>query len=296
MRKKIIQITLTLNGQQQVFNSDNQNQLTSRELAVSCSLAYGNGAITPTAQIRVYGLPLDKMNKLMRLQWNTMDSLLNTVRIEAGDQGDTLKLVYEGNITQATIDANAAPDIPLIITSQMAAFEKAKVSPPYTLEKDVQMDAALIVEELATGMGYEFNNNGVEHIITDTSLEGSDLEKIQKLAVICDFDLYIDGKKIDICKKGEPRTLKIPVISPSTGLIGYPVPDIKGVNFSCLYDPLVRFGGIVRIQNSQLGDIVNRDWRIYGLTAQLEANIPNGKWQIDAQATWRDSTDVAIGR
>lgn len=293
MKRKVIRITITLNGQDEVFTAQGNNRISSTGLAVSTSLAYGNGAITPTAQITVYGLPMDKMLKLMRVQWNTMQALLNTVRIEVGNEGESLSIAYEGNITQATIDANAAPNIPLIITSQMAMVEKARVTEAYTIEKDVTIDAANIVEELARGMGYEFTNNGVEHIITDTTLEGSDIEKIQKLAIICDFDLYVDQKLIAICKKGTARTIKIPIISPSTGLIGYPVPDIKGVAFSCMYDPTIKFGGIVTIQDSAI-TVCNADWRLYGFTAQLEANIPNGKWQIDAQATWRDSKDAAV--
>ena len=293
MKRKVIRITITLNGQDEVFTAQGNNRISSTGLAVSTSLAYGNGAITPTAQITVYGLPMDKMLKLMRVQWNTMQALLNTVRIEVGNEGENLSIAYEGNITQATIDANAAPNIPLIITSQMAMVEKSKVAPPYTVGKDVSIDVADIVEALCIVMGYEFTNDGVSHMITSTMIEGSDLEKIQKLAIACDFDLYVDQKVIAICKKGTARTLEIPVLSPSTGLIGYPVPDIKGVAFSCVYNPKIKFGGVVTIQNSAI-TVCNADWRLYGFTAQLEANIPNGKWQIDAQATWRDSKAAAV--
>ena len=294
MKRKVIRITITLNGQDEVFTAQGNNRISSTGLAVSTSLAYGNGAITPTAQITVYGLPMDKMLKLMRVQWNTMQALLNTVRIEVGNEGENLSIAYEGNITQATIDANAAPNIPLIITSQMAMVDKSKVAPPYTVDKDVSIDVADIVEALCIVMGYEFTNDGVSHMITSTMIEGSDLEKIQKLAIACDFDLYVDQKVIAICKKGTARTLEIPVLSPSTGLIGYPVPDIKGVAFSCVYNPKIKFGGVVTIKDSAIGGVVNQDWRLYGFTAQLEANIPNGKWQIDAQATWRDSKYAAV--
>ena len=296
MNEKVIKVTITLNGGTEYFTSEWDNQLSSTGLAVSCNLNYGNGAITPTAQITIYGLTMQKMLKLMRVQWNTMQALLNTVKVEVGERGSELTVAYEGNITQATIDANNAPDVPLIITSQMAVYEKAKVTAAYVLEKNVQMDAALIVEELAVGMGYQFTNDGVTHIVTDVTLEGSDLEKIQKLATMCDFDLYVEQKLIAICKRGTARTLSIPIVSPKNGnLIGYPVPDIKGVSFACLYDPNIKFGGIIRIRDSII-DVCNADWRLYGYTAQLEANIPNGKWQINANATWRDSKDAAVQR
>jgi hypothetical protein len=295
MKRKIIKLTLTLNDQTVYFTAEGDNQLQASGLAISCNLAYGGGAITPTAQITVHGLAIEQMNKLLRVQWNTMQALMNTVRIEVGNQGEELSIAYEGNITQATIGANSAPDIPLVITSQMAMVHKLKLRDPYVLDKDITQDGALIIEMLANEMGYTFENNGAYKIITDVTLEGSPMEMIQKVADICDFDLYVDQKSIAICKAKQPRQLKIPIISPSTGMIGYPEPDIKGVSFSCFYDPTVKFGGIVTIKDSII-QVCNADWRLYGLTAQLEANIPNGKWQMDCQATWRESTDAAISR
>ena len=294
MKRKVIRITIMLKGEkQEVFTTEGQNTLSSTGLSVSCNLTFGNGAITPTAQITVYGLTLDKMLKLMRVQWNTMQALLNTVRIEVGNDGEELQLAYEGNITQATIDANAAPNIPLIITSQMAAYEKSKFSGAVTT-KGGPVHLSDIAMFIAFDMGYKFTNDGVERVVSDVVLEGSSVEKLQKLAIAYDFDLYIEQKTVAICKKGGARTLKIPVISPSTGMQGYPVFDIKGISFSCLYDPLVRFGGLIRIKDSLLGEIVNTDWRVYGYTAQLESNIQNGRWHINGNATWRDSTDVAV--
>ena len=295
MKRKIIRLTITMNDQKVYFTGEGDNKLQSAGLGISCNIAYGGGAITPTAQITVYGLEMSNMLKLMRVQWNTMQALLNTVQIEVGEQGGLLSTVYVGNITQATIDANASPDIPLIITSQMAVVENLTLRPPFSLAKGETADGADIIRYLSNEMGYTFTNNGAQKIITDLTLEGSALEMIKKLADICDFDLYVDQKTIAICKSKGYRELKIPLISPQTGLLGYPVPDIKGISFSCLYDPIVKFGGIVRIAGSAI-TVCNGDWRLYGLTSHLEANIPNGKWQMNGQATWRDSTDVAIAR
>ena len=125
---------------------------------------------------------------------------------------------------------------------------------------------------------------------------GSGIEIIEKLSHACRFDLYIDQRSISICPIGGSRELKIPVITPKTGLIGYPAPDQRGITFSCAYDPLVRFGGIVQIRESIIGDVVNQDWRVYGLVATLEANIPQGKWQMNVNATWRNSKDAAVQR
>ena len=296
VKKKVIKITLTLQDGVEIFTAQGDNRLSSTGLAISANITYGNGSISPTAQITVHNLPMDTMLKLMRLQWNTMQALLNTVKIEVGEQGDPLKVAYEGNITFATINTDSAPDVSLVITSQMAVVEKMKPTEPFVVNKNEKIDAADIVRFLAHEMQYEYKNYGVSHIITDTTLNGSNIEKIANLAQMCDFDLYIDQREITICKKGGSRELKIPVITPNTGLIGYPAPDQRGIVFTCAYDPLVRFGGIVQIRESIIGHVVNQDWRVYGLVATLEANIPQGKWQMNVNATWRNSKYAAVQR
>lgn len=296
MKKKVIKITLTLQDGVQTFTAEGDNRLSSTGLAISTNITYGNGAISPTAQITAYGLPLSTVNKLTRVQWNTMQAILNMVKIEVGEQGQPLKVAYEGNITFATVNTDGAPNVALVITSQMAVVEKMRPTAPFTIPKGEEVDAADIVKFLAQDMQYEFENYGVTHILTDTTLNGSNIEKIEKLAQMCDFDLYIEQRLIVICKKGGDREVKIPIITPKTGLIGYPAPDQRGVTFSCAYDPLVRFGGIVQIRESIIGDVVNQDWRVYGLVATLEANIPQGKWQMNVNATWRNSKDAAVQR
>ena len=295
MKRKVIKLTLTLRDGVEVFTAQGDNRLSTDGLAVSCNIAFGNGSITPTAQIVIHGLALSKMLKLMRVQWNTMQSLLNTVRIEVGEQGSPLIVAYEGNITQATIDANAAPDVPLVITSQMAVYENMKVAEPYITPKDQDIDVADIISELCQKMGYEYENNGVSKIVVNYTLEGSDLDKIKQLCTECDIDLYVENKLIAICPKGGARLIKTPVISPSSGLIGYPVPDIKGVSFSCLYDPSIRFGSICKIENS-LMTTCNGEWRIFGVTTHLESEMPNGNWFCEVKATYRNDENVAIAK
>ena len=295
MKKKIIKITLTLRDGDVSFTAEGDNRLSSTGLAISTAITYGNGAISPTAQITVYGLPIETMNKLFRVQWNTMNSLLNMVKIESGEQGGKLTTDYEGNITFATVNMNGAPNASLVITSQMAVVEKMRYTDPFIIPKGESADVADIIKFLCDDMGFQFENNDVSHILTATTLNGSNLEKIEKLAQMCDIDLYVEQRSITICKKGASRPLKIPVISPTSGLIGYPSPDQRGLTFSCVYNPIVRFGGIIRVSGSAIS-VANADWRIYGLVTTLEANIPQGKWQMDVNATWRDSKDAAVQR
>ena len=100
MNRKVIRLTITLADGTETFTTEpGQNKLSSQGLRVLCDIAFGFGAVMPSAQIRVYGLALERMNKLFRKRWNTLGQLMNTIKIEVGEQGQELALAFEGNIT-----------------------------------------------------------------------------------------------------------------------------------------------------------------------------------------------------
>ena len=294
MNRKVIRLTIMLADGAETFTTEpGQNKLSSQGLRVLCDIAFGFGAVMPSAQIRVYGLALERMTKLLRVQWNTMGALLNTVKIEVGEQGQELALAFEGNITFAYPDFNAGPDVPLVIESQAAILENLKPAKSTTFKGEC--DIADVVKSICDDMGYKFENNGYSAKQKDITINGTGIEKIKKLSYDHGFDLYIEAGLIAIAPKNGARKIQIPVIKPTTGLIGYPVPDIKGVSFKCLYDPLLRFGGVVKIEDSIIG-VCNGEWRVYGLRISIEANQPNGNWFCDVNATWRNSDDAAVSK
>jgi hypothetical protein len=297
MKRKVIRVTIRLEGKDDVFTSEGQaNQLQSTGLRILCRITNGNGAISPFANIQIYGLAMDKMAKLMRIHWNTLQAVLNTVTIEAGDEGDELSTVYKGNITFAKIDMNGAPNPYLNIESQSAIVDGLRAVEPVSFVGG-DIDGAEMIRIIAENyMGYRFENNGASLIIAGGGVyEKTYMQMIQKIAQEANFDLYIEQDLIAICPKGGARQIRIPTISPKNGLVGYPTPDVRGVSFRCFYNPNIQFGGIVKIQDSIL-EKCNGDWRIYGVTTVLEANQPQGAWFMDINATWRNSTDVAIAR
>lgn len=287
MDKKAIRTTITLVNDK--FDDDT-NQIIAEGLRTICNIQFGGGAVMPYAEIIIYGLRLDVMHKLMRVRWQDINSMLNTIRVETEGA-----IVYEGNITFAYIDTSNAPNVSLRIRSITAIYESLAPAVPvvYFGERSV----VGIIEDIATKMGYAFVNNGVpESLVTnDITLEDTDLNKIRKLCRDYQIDLYIENKSITIAPQGGPRDIRIPLITPKTGLIGYPVPTMQGVDFRCLYDPMIRFGGLVRIQDS-LMETTNGDWRIFGTTIQLESEMPGGAWFIDVRATHNEPNITAISR
>lgn len=293
MNKKVIRATITLVGD--TFDESGSNVLIYEGLRTSVVMRFGGGAIMPSAEVTAYGLSLSAMHKLMRIRWQDLNSMLNRIRIEAGEQGQPLTHVFEGNITFAYIDTSNAPEIALRISSMAGILEAYRPATPLSLPGDTPVVQA--IADICERMGYIFENNGVPEslVMQNVTLVDTDMNKIRKLCAAYQIDLYVEHGLIAIAPQGAPRTLRIPVLTPKTGLLGYPVPTIQGVDVRCLWDPMVRFGGIIRIADSIM-ETTNGDWRAFGVTTTLESEIPGGAWFMDIQATFRGANDAAISR
>ena len=293
MNKKVIRATITLVGD--TLDESGSNVLIYEGLRTSVVMRFGGGAIMPSAEVTAYGLSLSAMHKLMRIRWQDLNSMLNRIRIEAGEQGQPLTHVFEGNITFAYIDTSNAPEIALRISSMAGILEAYR--PASQLAFPGETPVVRAIADICERMGYIFENNGVPESLTmqNVTMGDTDMNKIRKLCTAYEIDLYVEHGLIAIAPRGAPRTLRIPVLTPKTGLLGYPVPTIQGVDVRCLWDPMIRFGGIIRIADSIM-ETTNGDWRAFGVTTTLESEIPGGAWFMDIQATFRGANDAAISR
>lgn len=292
LSKKVIRTTITLVNDK---FSDGSNRIVAEGLRTLCMVQFGGGAIMPHAEVAIYGLNMEAMHKLTRIRWRDINSMQNIIRVEAGDEGGDLSLVYEGNITFAYIDMSNAPDVAFRIRSITAVYNAYLPTPSSMIVGDYPVAHA--IENIALGMGYEFENNGVPESLTmtDTTLVDTELNKIRKLCRDYEIDLYIEHNLIAIAPQGAPRRLKVPVISPSTGMIGYPIPTMQGVDVKCFYHPSIRFGGLIKIANSVM-ETCNGDWRVFGVTINIESELPNGNWFMNIRATHNEQNNDAISR
>lgn len=295
MNRKILKVTLTVLGETKEFtSSEGSNQLSATGLRIAANIISGNGSVMPNAQIKIYGLKFENMLNLLRLQWHTLQALMSTVKLEAGEEGGNLSIVYEGNITFAYPDMTAAPNVALTIESMASVVESLQVKSLPDEIKD-SIDAAALIETICGRMGYVFeNHNNASHMINGT-YEGSDLNRIRTICAACDFDLYTEKNLIAISPKGVARKIPMPVITPKSGLVGYPTPDLRGIKFKCLYDKSLRFGGLVEVKDSEI-TVCNNKWRVYGLTISLDSETQKGNWFCEVNGSWADSKDAAISR
>jgi hypothetical protein len=292
MNKKIIRTTITLVGD---TLADGSNQIITEELRTLCVINFGNGSVVPTAEVIIYGLNMPAMLKLMRIRWRDIRSMQNTIKVEAGEQGKELVTVYEGNITFGYVDMSNAPDVAFRITSSTAILDMYTASSPVTFKGVTPVAQALAT--IADKMGYELENNGVPDSLTmtDVTLTDTDLNKIRTLCKRYQIDLYVEQKRISIAPQGAPRSIPVATLRPGSGLIGYPAPTMQGVDVRCLFSPAIRFGGVIRIADSIMATC-NGDWRVFGVTLNLESEVPGGNWFMDIRATHNEPNNVAISR
>lgn len=291
--RKVIKITLVLGGKEEAFTSDNKNKLSATGLRISAEITNGNGAPSPSARVRVYGLPIETMSKLLRIKWREVTALKNSITIEAGEQGGDLVTVFKGGITFAYPDLAEAPNVSLVVTAQTAVLENMQSTAAESYEGS--QEVINIMGNICQRMGYTLEDNGVSQQLDNVYLCNSDIKKIQWLAESANLDLYVESNHIAVTNKGQPRKIKIPVITPDTGLIGYPTPTMQGIQFQCFYDPLIRFGGLVRIKDSLI-DVCNGDWLIYGVRAMLETESDSARWFMDVAAYDRGDNTTYVKR
>lgn len=285
--KKRLTVTITLVNDQ--FD-DGSNTIVASGLRVLGVFKFGGGNIMPAGEIAIFGLNMPAMLKLTRIRWRDITSMQNKVRVETDGH-----VVYEGNITFAYIDMSSAPDVAFRIRSVTALYEANR-----PVAESMYLDGASVVtaiETLAEEMGYRFENNGVSYDIelSETTMSGTAIDKVRKLCRDYRIDYYIDNNLIAIAPQGAPRDIKVPVISPNTGMVGYPVPTMQGVDVRCFYNPAVRFGGAIKITGSVM-ESCNGEWRAFGVTITLESEVPNGRWHMDIRATHNEPNNVAVNK
>lgn len=276
--RKKIRIILKLDKKDQSFTSDNKNKLSAVGLRISAEIVYGYGSPAPYCRVKIYGLPQETMSKLISVKWLDSKALQNTITLESAEGEDDFVRAFSGGIVVATPDYSEAPNVAIVIEAISAAFESKSASPAESYTGQVPVTD--IISGICNRIGFSFENNGVSAVVENQYLSGSDIEKIRWLCIHNNIDLYLGSNSVAITQKGQPRKGRKKVISPKTGMIGYPTLTSIGVNLKCLYDPSVEFGRLVTVKDSVI-TAANRDWRIYGIRAQLETEMDSGRWFME---------------
>lgn len=269
--KKQLRFVITLGTGK--FGSSNNDQITLQGFRAIADIDKAGGMMMGTLRAKIFGVKQVDMNSVTTLQWKPGTLIPNTVEVFAID-GAAETLVFAGNIVNAWADYQSMPDVYLHIQAQSAFFNALKAIPPRSFKGGV--DVASVMAQIARDLGYTFENNGVTTQLTDVYLPNTGMEQAKDLARAAGCDLYLDDKILAITPPNVPRKVIIPLISPASGLVGYPTFDGVGVNFQTLFNPAVTFGGSIKLET----DVQQAagEWVITSVGHRLESEKPGGAW------------------
>jgi len=269
--KKYLKIIVTLGVS--TFNATGADTITLQGFRTSVYIDKAGGVQMSSLRARIYGVSQHDMNAITTLQWKPKLLIPNTVEVFAID-GNAESLVFAGNIINAWGNYHAMPDVFLEIQAQAAYWARLKPIPPKSFKGNI--DVATAMKLLADDMGMSFEPNNVSVQLRDVYLPGTALDQAKELARMANIDMYIDDNTLALTNQYEPRNRKVPLISPDTGMVGYPTFDGIGINTNILYNPAIIFGGPILVDT----DVVpaRGPWVVSSVAHRLDAETPHGAW------------------
>jgi hypothetical protein len=279
--QKQLRVKLTLlpvNGAPQTFPGTGSNTLTLTNLRMS-STTEGAANYSNTLELRIWGMLPADMNALTTLFFGPTPTQIgfSTALLESND-GTGWNQVFSGNIFNASPQYNDMPDVSMLIQA-MVAYTPG-IAPVSPLSYPNGASAEFVAQSIATAMGLKFVNAGVTaQVGPGAYFPGTPRDQLNALKRGLQLDYYIDNRTLTLCPLYKPGTSSATVqISPSNGLIGYPQPIVGGISFDCYFTPALQLAGLVRISGSDV-PYANGLWSTRTRTHQLDALLPDGKWQ-----------------
>lgn len=257
------------------FGDGKPNTLNLTGLRVSAAIVSAGAPSFAQAQIRVYGMTLDHMNKLSRLGlvfW--YEGRNNAVALSAGSDGSAMSLVFQGNVRSAWAAPADGPSVPFIVTALDGGLAALKPVPPSSYQGSV--DVATIAADLAKQMGLRFENNGVSAIISNPYLAGTAATQLQKIRETTGINAEISGGVLAIWPRNGSRGGQILLVNKDTGMIGSPTFNDTGITVSMRFNPAIAFGQTIEVQS--MLTMACGKWTIYQVAHELESETPGGQW------------------
>ena len=193
-------------------------------------------------------------------------------------------VIFGGTIFFAFADYNNMPDVPFRFSARAGLYNQVKSIAPASFSGSASIVS--IMQSFASQLGVPLENNGVTGTLSNPYFPGTLFQQIYRAAEHANIyaQLVDGGTKFAIWPKNGYRTsLKnIPLISPSTGMIGYPTFGPNSYLYvRALYNPDVVFKGQVEIQSS-IPQAVGA-WTVQKMDLVLDSLLPSGDWQMVLQ-------------
>ncbi len=271
--RRRLDIVVTLGRGQ--FGESGTDTVTLSGLRCSAAIVKAGLDFQGQLDLRVYGMTPSLMRQLSQLAGTPGGTRGDQVTVLAGDDASGMAIAYRGCIRDAWIDYDNAPEIAFHVFGMAALVQALKPVPPTSYRGSA--DVVTIMSNLATLMGLQFENGGVSGVVlSNPYLPGTAYEQFERCKKAARIDGTVDDGTLAIWPLNGSRRGVVPLISPTTGLVGYPKRTQIGVNLTSLYNLSVVIGGNVQVDSSNTP--CKGMWHILTVAHTLESEIPGGQW------------------
>lgn len=230
------------------------------------------------ARLEARGLRYEDMEQLSTLAFRPLFTARNRVQVYAGDERDGLSPAFSGDITQASADFNAAPDVTFTMEAMSGYFGALTPQGPSAVRG--AQPAADFIAVQARKLGLTFQNDGVTASLRNAVFSGSPVAQARAAARQIGAELIIDDDVMLLSPAGGAGEQagggrgNAVLLHKTTGLLGYPAMSNEGIELKALYNPAFRLGGLVQVES--IVPKASGTWRIIKLTHDLAAFDPEG--------------------
>ena len=274
-------ITIVIQLGEGTFGQTGSNTVTLEGLRVSATIEKVAPPGFGRAEIRVFGMTQSVMNQVSTLGVPfRMYRQGNIVTVQAGERGKPLPVVWKGYILNAWQNLDGAPETYFQIVSNAGVLEALVPGQPLSFPGPI--DVASVMSGLATRMGRLFVNDGVTTKLSGGYFPGTAMAQAIAIARAAGIELEPGGSVGDtltIWPKTQTRTGVVPLISASTGMVGYPQYRDNAMAFRCLFNPNIVRGGQILMDSSIFPSATSSD---QSTEAVLRRGGPNGYWYVNS--------------
>jgi hypothetical protein len=250
-------------------------------LRVQCHISTPGGiAGQSSATLAIFGMTQSDMNQYTLFGLDPTAVGGNNVTITAGDAATGMAEIFTGTVYLAWMDATSMPRVAFRVESYYGTFESVKKTAPISMSGSA--DVATVFQQIAGNMGVSFENGGVNTKINNLYLPGTLYTQAESLARMAGIQWVMEKGKLAIWPNGQSRqsSSSTPVVlSPTTGMIGYPAFNSNGVIVKTLFQPTINYGTEFTIQGSAVTP-ANRTWTMKHMEIDIDSFVPHGQWML----------------
>lgn len=243
--RKRIRIEITLRANKLEGGGD---KITIDDLPMHVEIVKAGIPSFPEASITIWGLSLAKMKALSMKGHVAFQSYRNRIKVFAGEgDADSLPLVFVGDESFGAMQVDESGEARFEMKAFTGIYAALSPSEPKSIQGSVP--AADVIAMFANEGGFKFVNQGVTTRITDCYVQGNVMDKMMTVADAIGADLVIDDQTVTLLPRDKNLKAGSLIVTPQTGMIGYPSINSQGITVSFLFNPAVKFRQSIYVES-----------------------------------------------